>query len=292
MSKLKIYLFAFCACQILAFQSLAQYSIAMQTNYSLCSEATWETEGKRVWNGLHHTIPHLREIIRRGLKCDVATSPSDFLAQLERETNPQTASDETICREANHNGLWRHKTGVFKEWVDEARKRSLFCGVTPAQLSDEALCLNATKKRVHWELDLYWETANGWKPYVEEARRRGLTCSVVDPIFVRDVAPPKPKNTRPPQNFAEPQPQPKKAPKKTPESSEAVIVSASSGSGFAVSSIGHVVTNHHVINGCQKVFVHYNGQQIPTRLLAKDKANDLAVLKAEFIPKQVFPLST
>ena len=69
------------------------------------------------------------------------------------------------------------------------------------------------------------------------------------------------------------------------------IVSASSGSGFAVSSNGHVITNNHVINGCQKVRIHHKGQTIPATVVTYDPNNDLALLKGNFRPSTVFPLS-
>ena len=69
------------------------------------------------------------------------------------------------------------------------------------------------------------------------------------------------------------------------------IISASSGSGFAVSSDGYVITNHHVIEGCQKVVVHTKGRELPVTVVTYDPQNDLALLKGDFRPSTVFPLS-
>ncbi|MDC0431956.1 trypsin-like peptidase domain-containing protein, partial [Paracoccaceae bacterium] len=77
---------------------------------------------------------------------------------------------------------------------------------------------------------------------------------------------------------------------KTPTQDDEII-SASSGSGFAVSSDGYVITNHHVIEGCQKVVVHTKGKELPVRVITYDPQNDLALLKGDFRPKTVFPLS-
>ena len=76
----------------------------------------------------------------------------------------------------------------------------------------------------------------------------------------------------------------------TPTQDDAII-SASSGSGFAVSSDGYVITNHHVIDGCQKVVVHTKGKELPVTIVTYDPQNDLALLKGDFRPKTVFPLS-
>jgi S1-C subfamily serine protease len=78
--------------------------------------------------------------------------------------------------------------------------------------------------------------------------------------------------------------------KSSPKSDE--IVSASSGSGFAVSSNGHVITNYHVIEGCQNVKIHHNGKSIPANVVTFDPQNDLALLKGNFRPSTVLPLST
>ena len=69
------------------------------------------------------------------------------------------------------------------------------------------------------------------------------------------------------------------------------VVAAASGSGFAVSSKGHVITNHHVIEGCQNVKIHHNGKAIPATVVTYDPQNDLALLKGDFRPSTVLPLS-
>ncbi|MDA9822659.1 trypsin-like peptidase domain-containing protein [Paracoccaceae bacterium] len=77
---------------------------------------------------------------------------------------------------------------------------------------------------------------------------------------------------------------------KTPTQDDEII-SASSGSGFAVSSDGYVITNHHVIEGCQKVVVHTKEKDLTVRIITYDPQNDLALLKGDFRPSTVFPLS-
>ena len=84
----------------------------------------------------------------------------------------------------------------------------------------------------------------------------------------------------------------KSRPKPSKYSNSNKAVSAASGSGFAVSSIGHVVTNHHVIKGCQKVNIHHNGKAIPAIVVTHDPQNDLALLKGDFRPSTVLALST
>jgi hypothetical protein len=69
------------------------------------------------------------------------------------------------------------------------------------------------------------------------------------------------------------------------------VLEAASGSGFAVSSDGHVITNNHVIDGCQEVAIHYNGDVVPVTVVTYDLQNDLALLKGDFTPQTVFPLS-
>lgn len=54
-----------------------------------------------------------------------------------------------------------------------------------------------------------------------------------------------------------------------------------SGSGFFVSQDGHLLTNHHVINGCVQVSVKPSDapRHLPATVIGADKIDDLAVLK-------------
>ena len=70
------------------------------------------------------------------------------------------------------------------------------------------------------------------------------------------------------------------------------IVAASSGTGFFVSSSGHLVSNFHVIDGCSNVKLFYNDKEIDTETLAVDKKNDLAILKVNIKPKKIYAVST
>jgi S1-C subfamily serine protease len=65
-----------------------------------------------------------------------------------------------------------------------------------------------------------------------------------------------------------------------------------SGSGFYVSDAGHIITNHHVIEGCKDMKVHSKGNVLETKQIAQDRRNDLALLKTTEIPKHSFGLST
>jgi S1-C subfamily serine protease len=74
-----------------------------------------------------------------------------------------------------------------------------------------------------------------------------------------------------------------------PEDDE--VREAASGSGFAVSSDGYVITNNHVIEGCQEVAVYDGGRAVPVTVMTYDLQNDLALLKGDFSPQTVFALS-
>jgi S1-C subfamily serine protease len=57
-------------------------------------------------------------------------------------------------------------------------------------------------------------------------------------------------------------------------------ISSTSGSGFFVSKLGHVVTNQHVVGRCQSVTVGDSARkQVAAEIVATDNRNDLALLK-------------
>jgi S1-C subfamily serine protease len=73
-----------------------------------------------------------------------------------------------------------------------------------------------------------------------------------------------------------------------PVAPENKIFNVSSGTGFFVSHQGHIITNHHVVEGCQKIIIHKNGQSLESKKIAADRINDLALLKISEQPKHIF----
>ncbi|MGL4289425.1 MAG: S1C family serine protease [Phreatobacter sp.] len=57
---------------------------------------------------------------------------------------------------------------------------------------------------------------------------------------------------------------------------------ASTGTGFYVSTTGHVLTNQHVVDGCGTVAISRpGGQRVTLRMIAQDEGADLALLQEE-----------
>jgi TolA protein len=53
----------------------------------------------------------------------------------------------------------------------------------------------------------------------------------------------------------------------------------SNGTGFVVSRQGHILTNDHVVENCPSIRVIIDGQQKEVPVVARDKENDLAIVK-------------
>ena len=86
-----------------------------------------------------------------------------------------------------------------------------------------------------------------------------------------------------------PKPKEKTTPKFTEDDNK--IVPAGSGSGFAISKKGHLITNFHVVEGCDLNKVHHNGSIFDANIIAVDKINDIALIKINKSFNQIFPVS-
>lgn len=63
------------------------------------------------------------------------------------------------------------------------------------------------------------------------------------------------------------------------------------GSGFVIDANGHVMTNNHVIEGAARILVTlYNGETFEARPVGIDSINDIAVLKINANPEDLFPV--
>lgn len=82
----------------------------------------------------------------------------------------------------------------------------------------------------------------------------------------------------------------KKKPKNKIEIQPEEVLQAASGTGFIVSEEGHIITNHHVIDGCAEVKVHKDGDVYTGKIIANDKLNDLALVKSNYKTNVIFPL--
>ncbi|MDC3124809.1 trypsin-like peptidase domain-containing protein [Gammaproteobacteria bacterium] len=69
------------------------------------------------------------------------------------------------------------------------------------------------------------------------------------------------------------------------------LIAAASGTGFFVSSAGHLITNNHVISHCSEVKLRISGQLEDAQVIARDKVNDLALLKSSFKNPTTIPIS-
>ncbi|PDT72446.1 trypsin-like peptidase domain-containing protein [Bradyrhizobium sp. C9] len=70
-------------------------------------------------------------------------------------------------------------------------------------------------------------------------------------------------------------------PQAAPNPPPAKQAKSGTGTGFVVSSSGHVVTNHHVIDGCSEITGNLSGEApAKLRLVSSDETNDLALLQA------------
>jgi S1-C subfamily serine protease len=208
-------------------------------------------------------------------------------------------SDEQLCRLATSNYNFKGRTG--ERYIIEAKRRSLTCvkniKAPPKyvkQYSQLELAFIALSKRDRnlvqsnlaqenlytFRIDgLYGKgTAAALKAYnTKYLGDTDLKQSENVKKLIGAVLSIEPKVTTPV--------------KPTPSPQTAETYNVASGTGFYVSDAGHIITNHHVIDGCKDIKVHSKGEVLTTLKIADDRQNDLALLKVSHKPSHVFPLS-
>lgn len=63
-----------------------------------------------------------------------------------------------------------------------------------------------------------------------------------------------------------------------------------SGTGFFISKAGHIITNEHVVKGCDSVMVRGAVEPAQAEVIKTDPQIDLALLKTKAIPPRVAPI--
>ena len=176
-------------------------------------------------------------------------------------------SKDSFCRAKNLGGfvaICNKKFLYYKNGIEVLNKGSeyaIFKNVTTPTLGDSGFS-------VRFGNGTYYTSVYTWDQAQEIIRKLDPTLSV------KKEEKPKTK---------------KEKPKKTPDDDK--IVPAGSGSGFFVSTEGHIITNHHVIDGCNTTKVHFNGNHLDTQIIAVDKMNDIAILKTNINPNKIFSIS-
>jgi hypothetical protein len=134
-----------------------------------------------------------------------------------------------------------------KKYDDNSQTKLERCSNNTALCTVAQLCAEATH---YIDEKKSWRTDNSSKKYITEAKKNGVTCGVEAIIEKENEIDNK-------------------------------TYKVASGSGFYVSSFGHIITNNHVIDGCENMKLISKGRIIDTRVIANDPSNDLALLKAQ-----------
>ena len=65
-----------------------------------------------------------------------------------------------------------------------------------------------------------------------------------------------------------------------------------SGSGFVIDQQGHIVTNNHVVDGATRIEVNFfDGTIVRGEIVGLDPASDLALLRVDLPPENLFPVT-
>jgi S1-C subfamily serine protease len=239
------------------------------TNDSVCRAATFGDPKK--W--AIASSPWRIEAVKRGLNCGVGEQSNNSNEAYRSCAFSQTDSisrcfANNVCSWATVGKpkRWNVENPTGYLWYTEAIKRGLTCGVEQqiASTPPADTCANDPTKCGAVELcqkavslqngDRVWKKDSYGKQYADAAKSVGLTCNVDS---------------------------------ENPDKTYRVA----NGTGFYVSYNGDVVTNQHVIDGCNEVQIHSNGEMAPASLISQDRVNDLALLRTNHKAESAFKLA-
>jgi len=234
----------------------------------VCNKATnFLGSGDYQWSNSDSMQHFVREAAKRSLSCSVVGATNPFVdAKSCSSENLSFCSNQQLCQFGTAGTPKRWRTYAGKIYAQEAQSRGLSCGINEgtANAPSTQTCANDPTKCGAVELcqkavkitdgTRSWKMDAYGKQYAAAAKSIGLTCNVDS---------------------------------ENPEKTYRVA----NGTGFYISDDGHVVTNQHVINGCNKIQVHSDGQMAAATIVGQDRINDLALLKTALKTKSVFSLA-
>ena len=159
----------------------------------------------------------------------------------------------------NQEGIFKDDKFLYaqKRSSSDSQTATVTCNSNPSLCTVAQLC---TKASHYSGGKKAWRNDYSSKKYVTEAKKNGLPCGLKVVV----------KKDKPLDNQT---------------------YKVASRTGFYVSNSGHIITNHHVIDGCKDMKVISKGRTIETLVLATDRLNDLALLKAKEASDTYFSIS-
>ena len=150
----------------------------------ICEKATTESAGQKTWDD--SAAGHVALAKEYGLSCGVGEANAATVKTGCSVSNVAACDAAKLCLKATDNYQRKISWAQFgREYVNEAKKRGLTCGVgeitsskkgcvvNPANCEDERLCRLGTfgpSNNKRWSEE--------GKDYAIEAKKRGLTCGV------------------------------------------------------------------------------------------------------------------
>ncbi len=239
---------------------------------------------------------YVKELKANNVKCSFLSYyeevlKSNFIQILSSKTNEELCDNKQTY---NHLKAYSYLNNKFKneQVKNEINKRSINCNqIYAKKWSNDYVCLM---------LDVN-------SKFLDEAKRRGLKCALKEQnkTVIASIT----KNSKPSissaelenekqkrislQRKAEEEERKRKAleqriaelEKKNkelqqPKKKQPAKPKSGSGSGFFISKLGHIITNQHVVNKCNKITIgDHIDKQVPAKLIEADRVNDLALLR-------------